>query len=67
MTEAEDYVSRTNAKGYHVYIMKNNNPGNLNKISYGSFQTAAEAEQALIKVREELTKEAWVFENKAKQ
>ncbi|TCK85751.1 SPOR domain-containing protein [Albibacterium bauzanense] len=67
MEEAEAYVNRTNAKGYNVYIIKNNNPGNLNKISYGPFQTAEEADQALIKVREELTKEAWVFENKSKK
>ncbi len=64
MEEAEAYVNRTNAKGYNVYIIKNNNPGNLNKISYGPFQTAAEAEQALVKVREELTKEAWIFKSK---
>lgn len=66
MEEAEAYVNRTNAKGYNVYIIKNNNPGNLNKISYGPFQTAEEADQALAKVREELTKEAWIFENKNK-
>lgn len=64
MEEAEAYVNRTNAKGYNVYIIKNNNPGNLNKISYGPFQTAEEADQALVKVREELTKEAWVFASK---
>jgi nucleoid DNA-binding protein len=64
MEEAEAYVNRTNAKGYNVYIIKNNNPGNLNKISYGTFQTASEAEEALTKVREELTKEAWIFEKK---
>lgn len=64
MEEAESYVNRTNAKGYNVYILKNNNPGNLNKISYGPFQTAEEADQALAKVREELTKEAWIYESK---
>jgi len=64
MEEAEAYVNRTNAKGYNVYIIKNNNPGNLNKISYGPFQTAEETDQALVKVREELTKEAWIFESK---
>lgn len=66
MEEAEAYVNRTNAKGHNVYIIKNNNAGNLNKISYGSFQTAAEADQALAKVREELTKEAWIFKSKNK-
>ncbi len=66
MEEAEAYVSRTNAKGHNVYIIKNNNAGNLNKISYGSFQNAAEADQALAKVREELTKEAWIFKSKNK-
>src|SRR5690606_39209080 len=61
MEEALAYVTQTNAKGYNVYIIKNNNPGNLNKISYGPFETPEEADKALAKVRDELTKEAWIF------
>jgi len=64
MKEAEEYVSKTNAKGYQVYILKNNKPSNLNKISYSSFQNEQDAAVALAKVRKELTPDAWIFENK---
>jgi len=64
MEEAKDYVAKTNAKGYNVYILRNNKPSNLNKISYASFQHDQEANEALAKVRKELTPDAWVFENK---
>jgi len=64
MKEAEEYVSKTNAKGYQVYILKNNRPSNLNKISYSSFQNEGDATVALAKVRKELTPDAWIFENK---
>lgn len=64
MTEAKDFVNKTNAKGYNVYILQNNRPGNMNKISYATFNTSAEASESLSRVREELAKEAWLWENK---
>lgn len=64
MTEAKDFVGKTNAKGYNVYILQNNRAGNMNKISYASFNTAAEASESLLKVRKELASEAWLWENK---
>src|SRR5690606_7298339 len=64
MAEAKDFVAKTNAKGYNVYILQNNRPGNMNKISYASFNTSAEASASLSRVREELAREAWLWENK---
>lgn len=64
MKEAQEYVARTNAKGHQVYILKNNRPSNLNKISYSSFKTEKEATLALAKVRKELASEAWIYKRK---
>lgn len=64
MKEAQEYVERTKAKGHQVYILKNNRPSNLNKISYSSFKTEKEATLALAKVRKELAPEAWIYKRK---
>lgn len=64
MAEAKEFVEKTNAKGYNVYILQNNRAGNMNKISYASFNTSAEASASLARVRDELTSEAWLWENK---
>lgn len=62
--EAEEYVTNTNAKGYDVYILKNNRSSNFKKISYATYQTEQEATKALVKVRKELNPDAWIWENK---
>lgn len=64
LSEAENYVKNMNAKGYKIRILENKNPGNLYKISYGSFAVEAEAQLELNKVREDFSKDAWIFKKK---
>jgi nucleoid DNA-binding protein len=63
-SEAEKYVENMNAKGYKIRILENKNPGNLYKISYGSFTDEVEAQQELNKVREDFSKEACIYKKK---
>lgn len=65
LAEAENYLETMLKKGYPLRILKNRRPGNLYKISYGSFNSGEEAQIALNKVRESLAKDAWIY--KAKQ
>jgi hypothetical protein len=64
LSEAENYVENMNAKGYKIRILENKNPGNLYKISYGSFTDEVEAQLELNKVRENFSKDAWIFKKK---
>lgn len=64
LSEAENYVKNMNAKGYKIRILENKNPGNLYKISYASFSDEAEAQLELNKVREDFSKDAWIFKKK---
>lgn len=65
LAEAENYLDAMRKKGYQLRILENRRPGNLYKISYGSFSSRDEAQIALNKVRESLAKDAWIY--KAKQ
>ena len=67
MEEATEFVERTNAKGYDVYIIKNQRANNLNKVSYASFNTEREVNEAIAKVRKEINPDAWIYKNKVKQ
>jgi cell division septation protein DedD/nucleoid DNA-binding protein len=67
MEEATEFVERTNAKGYDVYIIKNQRPNNLNKVSYASFDTEREVNEAIAKVRKEINPDAWIYKNKVNQ
>jgi nucleoid DNA-binding protein len=64
LADAEKYVENMNAKGYKIRILENKSPGNLYKVSYGSFIDETEAQLELNKVRETLSKEAWIYKNK---
>lgn len=62
--DAEKYVENMNTKGYKLRILENKNPGNLYKISYGSFVDEVSAQLELNTVRETLSKDAWIYKNK---
>jgi len=63
LPEAEKYVAKMNAKGYKIRILENHKPGNLYKISYSSYSTEEEARKELIRVKSELSKDAWILKN----
>ena len=67
MEEATEFVERTNTRGHNVYIIKNNRPNNLNKVSYASFDTEREVNEAIAKVRKEINPDAWIYKNKVNQ
>jgi len=67
MEEATEFVERTNARGHEVYILKNNRSNNLNKVSYASFDTEREVNEAIAKVRKEINPDAWIYKNKVNQ
>ena len=62
--EAESYVETMNRKGIPVKILENKRPGNLFKISSGSFDSKDEAQIELNKVRENISKDAWIYKMK---
>ncbi len=64
LSDAEKYVENMNAKGYKIRILENKKTGNLYKVSYGSFIDESKAQLELNKVRETLSKEAWIYKNK---
>lgn len=59
--EAESYVETMKRKGIAVKILENKRSGNLFKISSASFDSNDEAQIELNKVRENLSKDAWIY------
>ncbi|SEM63781.1 hypothetical protein SAMN05216436_10665 [bacterium A37T11] len=57
---AEEYVERMNKQGHHMRVILSKMPGNLKKVSCGSFLKEDEAYRALVKVQRTFAKDAWI-------
>ncbi len=57
---AQNYVKQLQDKGYSAFILDKS--GSLHRVTYGGWKTEAEAEQELVKIKQNDNKEAWILE-----
>ncbi len=66
MSEAETYIQQLSLKGISAKIA-HNIPGNLVKVSLGSFDDEQSAQKELNRIHKEVNKEAWIYRPKLKK
>lgn len=66
MSEAETYIQQLSLKGISAKIA-GNIPGNLVKVSLGSFNDEESAQKELNRIHKEVNKDAWIYRPKPKK